>query len=993
MDLVNKTLTVATFNCKHFRDYGPKFDFINELSASCDIIMLQEHCLYQSEFYKLAKIGNGSDVEAVSAMDENVYRTGRPFGGCAIVWNPKLQARFNVIKTGNNRLVAVTAVFGKVTILLLNVYMPCDGRDYNSFCYKSVLDDALRIINSANASHVIFGGDFNTDLSRNSTHVREFMHFVTTNCFSVCIDNCNSSVPYTFISDMSTSRIDHFIVSDSLKAMCNCKIIDNHLHSDHVPVILTVDIDVVVQSYNCHEFRNAIAWHKITNEDVQLYQHKLDMELRKITIDKNVTDCRNVKCTEHCQSIELLYCRIINACCVASQHFPVTDRSKKKSKCIPGWNAYVEGFRKEALSWHHIWKAQGKPHVGDVADMHRFTRAKYHKAVKYVKQNVDKIKMEKMADAIVSNNSRNLWQEVKKIKGSRNLVPACIDGINTSDGIAQMFSDKYNDLYNSVPYDIGVIDVIKQKVNNMLESSNDKCYINIDNIVDAIKHLKCGKSGGQEGIFSNHIIYGTHLLNVMLCLIFNTMLIHGYSPNVMLTGLLVPIPKDSRKSLCSSDNYRAIALNSILCKILDLVILCKESQSLLSSNLQFGFKNGLSTTHCTFLLQETVSYYNYNHTNVYTLLLDASKAFDRVKYCKLFEILLERKMSPITIRLLLQMYTNQQLMVQWGNVESKKFNILNGVKQGGVLSPVLFAVYIDGLLLRLKQSGIGCCMSNKYVGALSFADDITLLCPTYSGLCKMVNICEVYAADFHIKFNGKKSKLLIFKGINCNVSNKGITVGNDYVLPSETATHLGHKISVVDKDSIVNGAKADFWCSFNIFLANFGHLYSFIKNKLFVQYCCYFYGAPLWNLYGEGVNSLCVAWRKALRNLWGVHWQTHCNLITGLSQQLPLQLSLETRFCKFINKCLRSENDIVKSVANVAIKNPFSNTGKNFMKLYSKVNNCLIVRKDNWFNDLNNINVVVSVICELISIREGHSTCDIFSLDEVKNLLDFICIS
>ena len=103
-----------------------------------------------------------------------------------------------------------------------------------------------------------------------------------------------------------------------------------------------------------------------------------------------------------------------------------------------------------------------------------------------------------------------------------------------------------------------------------------------------------------------------------------------------LTRLMVQIPKDCKKSICSSDNYRAIALNSILCKILDLIILYKEANTLFSSNLQFGFKNGLSTTHCTFLLQETVSYYNYNHTNVYTLLLDASKAFDRVKYCKLF---------------------------------------------------------------------------------------------------------------------------------------------------------------------------------------------------------------------------------------------------------------------------------------------------------------------------------------------------------------------
>jgi len=175
---------------------------------------------------------------------------------------------------------------------------------------------------------------------------------------------------------------------------------------------------------------------------------------------------------------------------------------------------------------------------------------------------------------------------------------------------------------------------------------------------------------------------------ISLSLVYNSMIVHGVSPEVLLTGLMVPIPKDKKKSLCSSDNYRAIALNSILCKILDLVILKKESHALYSCDQQFGFKAGVSTTHCTFVLQETISFYNYNHTNVYTLLLDASKAFDRVMYTKLFEKLLERDMSPLVLRLLLYMYTNQQLLVQWDNAMSGKFNITNGVKQGAVLSPI-----------------------------------------------------------------------------------------------------------------------------------------------------------------------------------------------------------------------------------------------------------------------------------------------------------------
>jgi hypothetical protein len=122
------------------------------------------------------------------------------------------------------------------------------------------------------------------------------------------------------------------------------------------------------------------------------------------------------------------------------------------------------------------------------------------------------------------------------------------------------------------------------------------------------------------------------------------------------------------------------------------------------------------------------------------------------------------------------MYTNQQLMVQWDNVVSDPFTITNGVKQGAVLSPILFAVYTDGLLRKLKDSGIGCHMGSQYVGALAFADDLTLLSPTLSGLKEMIRVCEDYASSYSIKFNGSKSKLLIYKGLDCKVNNSGVTI-------------------------------------------------------------------------------------------------------------------------------------------------------------------------------------------------------------------------
>ncbi len=97
-------------------------------------------------------------------------------------------------------------------------------------------------------------------------------------------------------------------------------------------------------------------------------------------------------------------------------------------------------------------------------------------------------------------------------------------------------------------------------------------------------------------------------------------------------------------------------------------------------------------------------------------------------------------MSPLVTRLLLYMHTNQKLQVKWGGKISSQFGVLNGTKQGGVLLPILFAVYIDGMLERLKESGIGCYLSNSYVGGLAFADDVKMLCPTLSCMQLMYNI-------------------------------------------------------------------------------------------------------------------------------------------------------------------------------------------------------------------------------------------------------------
>ena len=185
---------------------------------------------------------------------------------------------------------------------------------------------------------------------------------------------------------------------------------------------------------------------------------------------------------------------------------------------------------------------------------------------------------------------------------------------------------------------------------------------------------------------------------------------------VLLLATIVPLIKNKLGDLESSNNYRSISLSSIILKIFDWVVILLFGKSLRLDDLQFGYQKHISTTMCTWLVVESTSYFLRNNSEVFTCFMDMKKAFDMVKHSLLFKKLIERNVPMIFIRLLIVMYLSQEAKVKWDGSLSKSFPMTNGVKQGAVLSAVLFCVYIDDLIKKLRKEGNGCWIKGEFVG-------------------------------------------------------------------------------------------------------------------------------------------------------------------------------------------------------------------------------------------------------------------------------------
>ena len=475
----------------------------------------------------------------------------------------------------------------------------------------------------------------------------------------------------------------------------------------------------------------------------------------------SVTNCKEVHCenVDHCLSADEFMTEVLNSVEAASFETLPIEKSKSissaKPKLIPGWSESVKPQRDTAYFWSQVWKSAGCPQNTELHKIMKRTRNIYHYHIRKCKKSEEIIKSNKFLDACL-NGKDDIYNEIKKLRKCKPTAATSIDGIK--DNIPGHFRAIYSELYNSVDEKQDLAD-LKIDIENSIHTSDFKEVelVTSDIIKKAVSKLKNDKSDPMFPYTSDCFKQAPDVLFDKLA-----NLIHGHVTPFLLIATVLPIIKDKLGSISSSKNYRSIALSSVILKIIDWVILLLFGTSLCLDDLQFAYQPGGSTNMCTWAVIETIGYFMRHGSEVYACTMDMTKAFDLVKHGLLFRKLNASGIPAIFIRILLFIYMMQSARVKWNGEYSNWFTLCNGVRQGGVLSAILYCFYVNDLFELLRKKGHGCWIDGNFHGIFGYSDDNFLVAPSLYALQQMLITCEEFAEKHNLRFstdpNPKKCK-------------------------------------------------------------------------------------------------------------------------------------------------------------------------------------------------------------------------------------------
>ena len=635
----------------------------------------------------------------------------------------------------------------------------------------SLYDISLSLIASligkaqSNNLPVLIIGDFNADTNRKNKFDLLLSKFIDNYNLDTLITRFPQKLNHTFICKNNNNyfrqHIDHALfLNDSLNSINieNCIILDKETNtSDHnaVSIELSFKGGYKVTRNNLEESKldDRIDFENI--EITNFYNNQIDYILSS---ELNKLNTKN----ENQEHIDSFY-EIITKTIVKAKNLTIEFQNKNriKKKTFTGNNKqwFTPQLRNIKQEIMHLKSRQAYNNNSDLENKISSLKTSFRRIQRQNIILIEKKELEKFEKIANEKNRNKFWRFINLNKKKRSLE------VNPTISPKSLLSH-----YGKFFFESKDLNVEQKKIEQTVSEKFNEYEIpqvppqfSLPQLEYIIKEIKESNVRGNDLLTYSLIKNATsNYFKSTLLQFYNKFITLNVIPKKLNHSIIKPIIKDHKKSTSDTNNIRPISISNCLSQIFEKLILINSPALQKIHKNQFGFKKHTSCNHAIFVMKETVLRYIQNKSSCKIASLDAEKAFDKIWRDGLF-YKLNSKMNDTYWNLLKRYYDSSKGVILNEDFSTySEFTINCGVKQGGILSPFLFNVFIEELITNCLDLNVGALFHDMNMSIIAYADDILLISPIDSHLQKLLDVCTEYSEKWKIKFNASKSNIINF---------------------------------------------------------------------------------------------------------------------------------------------------------------------------------------------------------------------------------------
>lgn len=430
----------------------------------------------------------------------------------------------------------------------------------------------------------------------------------------------------------------------------------------------------------------------------------------------------------------------------------------------------------------------------------------------------------------------------------------------------------------------------------------------------ALESMKNKKSAGPDEIPSELLkLINDKNIDILVSL-YNTIYNTGIIPKEMLTSTFICLPKKVNARECS--DYRTISLMSHTLKIL-LKIIHTRIRSKLEldiSESQFGFRNGVGTREALFSLNVLTQRCLDVNRDLYICFIDYNKAFDKVKHDQLIDLLKNKNLDKQDVRLISNLYYNQRATVKNGQERSEEVEIKRGVRQGCILSPLLFNAYSEQIILEaLEGETAGIKVNGVLINNIRYADDTVIIADCLKDLERVMDKILRCSGKYGLSLNVKKTKFM--KISKNNDTNEILLVGGQQVERVKRYTYLGTLITenndyTAEIKTRIEKARSNFIRMKKVLCSKDLTLHLKLRLAKCYVHSVLYYGVEAWTLNADAMRRLNSFEMWTYRRILRVSWKdriTNIEVLRRIGREKEVERTIKERKLQYLGHIMRGE--------------------------------------------------------------------------------------